>query len=93
MDRAEIFTEASPYAMTSRKLCLAHPDPIRTVPIRSSTILPIQTNPLDDFENFFGLMDTECDVDHIPTCTKTRSDRKLRRALKQNMARPHEGAR
>ncbi len=59
MDGAEIFTEASPNALTPSKLRATWSD--------SDSKFDDFDQSVDDFQNFFGQMDTECDVDRIQT--------------------------
>ncbi len=66
-DRAEIFTEASHHALTPSKPC-----PSRCDSDSSSADLTFDDfvdldQSVDDFQNFFGQMDTECEVDYAQT--------------------------
>ncbi len=66
-DRAEIFTEASHHALTPSKPCPSGSDSDSSNADSKFDDFVDFDQSVDDFQNFFGQMDTECDVDRIQT--------------------------
>ncbi len=64
-DQAEIFTEASSYALTQSKLGGTWSDSDSSNADSKFDDFDDSDQAIDDFQSFFGQMNTECDVDCV----------------------------